>query len=146
MLAMGYSCVPIEPGTKRPGPVAWQAEYDESMWLVRYAGYFIGVRTGYSNLVAVDLDALQQQLAQDLLATVVVGVFGPTPLMRIGRAPKCLLLYRTDGSITQKLTNKDTSESCSRSWRVVSSLWRSHDTLTPGSPTYGPISRRWKSG
>lgn len=65
-------------------------EDDLARWYAMGAG--VGIRTG-ATLVAVDIDTLEQDLAEDIANTAYV-VLGTTA-MRVGRWPKRLLLYRT---------------------------------------------------
>src|SRR5258708_721138 len=110
LLSMGFSPVPIKPDTKRSAVPGWPSEPDEQIWLQQYGVWYTGIRTGYNNIVAIDLDVVDEQLARDLL-DLAIRSFGPTPLVRIGRAPKSLLVYRTNGSIGKKVTYSDSTNS-----------------------------------
>ena len=48
---------------------------------------------GSGGAVAIDLDITERELAKKVLA-LALGIFGYTPLQRIGNAPKIALLYR----------------------------------------------------
>jgi Bifunctional DNA primase/polymerase, N-terminal len=54
-------------------------------------------------IVGFDIDVLDQQLV-DQVAHTIENALGPTPLSRIGRAPKTLLVYRPDRPFTKLQT------------------------------------------
>lgn len=54
-------------------------------------------------VVGVDIDVLDEELS-DQLAALAVKLLGSTPLQRIGRAPKMLLVYRVDIPMTKVQT------------------------------------------
>jgi hypothetical protein len=103
----GYAVIPIAPGVKKPG--RWQTDrwvdypewtrhcerptkgFEIDIWR-RWPGCAIGIACGYT--IAVDIDVLDaeaafaiERLARDML--------GDTPALRIGKAPKRMLIYRT---------------------------------------------------
>jgi hypothetical protein len=108
LIANGYTILPIAPGTKKPGRFqrgAW-ADYPEwnrhaarpttDVEVATWSGWpdcGIGIVAGA--VAAIDIDILTdpdlalkiEQLARDRL--------GDTPALRIGRAPKRVLVYRT---------------------------------------------------
>ena len=94
LLELGYEPLPIRPGQKRPAPGQWSTlVIDEARiagWSRQYPDHGIGLRTG--QLVAVDIDELDPDLAHRL-SHLAVQRFGAT-LMRVGRWPKRLLMYR----------------------------------------------------
>jgi hypothetical protein len=103
LLRNGYTPLPVvgpnasgkSPG-KRPGVDDWQkVEIDEAAireWEKSRCGCVnTGLRCGV--LRAVDVDVLDNDLARALHETA-LAVLGPTPLLRIGKAPKLLLCYR----------------------------------------------------
>ena len=96
LLDNGYEPIPIIPTSKKPALSRWTAvRIDEraiESWAVQYAGHSVGLRTG--RLVGVDVDVLDPDLAYRL-QTLAFDRLGET-LIRIGRFPKRLLLYRTD--------------------------------------------------
>lgn len=104
----GYAVIPIMPGTKKPGRFTHGAWCDYPGW-TRHGGRettlheveiwsawpdcAVGIACGAA--VGIDIDVMDaafaheiERLARDLL--------GDTPLLRIGRAPKRLLVYRTE--------------------------------------------------
>lgn len=104
----GYPVIPIQPGTKKPGRfqrgawgeyAGWNRHCDRATTLQevevwsQWPDCGIGIAGGA--IAAVDIDvgdaeiaAAIDQLARDRL--------GDTPALRIGRAPKRLLVYRTE--------------------------------------------------
>jgi hypothetical protein len=107
LIQNGYHILPIEPGTKRPGTFSgegwrpmsdWQRHcerptrsFEHEMW-TRWPGCAVGVAGGV--VAGIDIDVLdgdaalaQEKLARDML--------GDTPALRIGLAPKRMLIYRT---------------------------------------------------
>ena len=107
LLSLGYRVLPIQPTTKKPGRYLgadwvglndWQ-EYCKdapatgtvAMWR-NWPGCGIGVACG--NIVAIDIDVLDENVADDI-EVVIRQQLGNTPLKRVGKAPKCLLVYRT---------------------------------------------------
>lgn len=93
----GYNIVPIQVGKKAPGFDGWQRTratkplLDE--WLQhghRWSG--VGILTAYTP--AIDIDVCDDDVA-DAIEEWVRENIGPAPV-RIGRAPKRLMLFRTD--------------------------------------------------
>lgn len=106
LIAQGYRFVPIQPGTKKPGQVRSGAWCDYPQWSrharrdttaaeldlwSRWPGAGVGVLTG--EVIAIDIDVCDEQVAA-ALQELAMRQLGPTPAMRIGKAPKRLLLYR----------------------------------------------------
>lgn len=94
----GYSPLPIKPGSKRVVERDWTRfcltpVNDATMgrWLDRHADWGTGLATG--RLVGIDIDILDQDAAFEA-ETRARTVFGDTPLVRIGKAPKRALFYR----------------------------------------------------
>lgn len=110
LLDGGYRPIPIMPGTKRPG------RYDGEKWgeLARWTeinaqqvhvdlwskwpGCGIGILTG--EVVAVDIDILEPEVAI-AVGEVFLKHLGQTELLRIGKSPKALYLYRTNEPFTK---------------------------------------------
>ena len=100
----GYRIIPIMPGTKRPG------RYFEGVWgelprwteinaanthidiWTKWPGCGIGILTG--EVVAIDIDVLDEGVALKV-GEVFQNKLGQTDLIRIGKSPKALYLYRT---------------------------------------------------
>lgn len=91
----GYEPLPIVPGQKRPAVNAWTTKrIDEAQveeWARDYGQCGIGLRTGH--LVSIDIDILDPDLAHQ--ATEIVTARLGVTIMRVGRWPKRVLLYRT---------------------------------------------------
>ena len=57
------------------------------------------------DLIGVDIDVLDASLA-DRLRDMGIEMLGPTPLLRIGKAPKCLLVFRTEAPFDKVQTSE----------------------------------------
>lgn len=104
-----YPIMPVIPGEKRPGRLVngtwegyarWQQhchrptrQFEIDIWSKYPGPVSIGVACGY--IVAVDIDILDNDLSVKL-ANLAKEKLGDTPAVRIGRAPKRLLVYRTE--------------------------------------------------
>jgi len=90
--------IPLHPGQKRPSINGWQTTPPEGRTTTELNAWWHGddgvgfVMTG--QLVALDCDILDVALAQHL-ADQAERIVGRTPLVRIGRAPKWVRLYRS---------------------------------------------------
>ena len=104
----GYPVIPIWPGTKKPGRFhrgawrdypAWTRHCDRPTTLIEAETWAtwpeaaIGLACG--NLVGIDIDVLDHEMAHRL-ERLARDQLGDTPLLRIGRAPKRLLVYRAE--------------------------------------------------
>lgn len=107
LIENGYPILPIMPGTKSPGRWSegrlWQGYKDWSkhcarptksfeldIWR-RWPGCGVGIACGH--VVGVDLDLLHEEAALGIERKAIADL-GDTPCVRIGRAPKRLLVYR----------------------------------------------------
>jgi hypothetical protein len=97
LVEQGYTVVPIQAGKKAPGFDGWQksrptkAQIDD--WLKgghKWSG--VGILT--KNVPAIDIDVRDEEVALKIEAWVREHI-GDSPL-RIGRAPKRLMMFRTD--------------------------------------------------
>lgn len=104
LLDAGYRIIPIMPGTKRPGRfdgTKWGelARWNEisaqnahvDIWS-RWPGCGIGILCG--EVIAIDIDILDEEVAIKI-GNVFQEHLGATDLIRVGKAPKALYLYRT---------------------------------------------------
>ena len=93
LVQRGYNVIPIDAGQKRPTFANWQ---NYAATLERVAEWAargnIGVLTEHTPVV--DLDILDKQLAVEM-ESFVVGLMGDVPV-RVGRAPKRLMVFRTE--------------------------------------------------
>jgi hypothetical protein len=99
LLDNGYHPLAIERGTKKCSILGWSrwcatapTVQDVHAWAldpVKFAG--VGIAAG--GVVAIDIDLLDQAEA-DRLEALARERFGDTPLRRVGKAPKRLLVYR----------------------------------------------------
>jgi len=101
----GYRVIPIMPGTKRPGRWDGGKWGELSRWndidaqlahidiWATWPGCGIGILAG--EVVAIDIDILEQDVAVQV-GQVFSNILGQTDMIRIGKAPKALYLYRTN--------------------------------------------------
>ncbi|GAB4119030.1 MAG: bifunctional DNA primase/polymerase [Rhodothalassiaceae bacterium] len=104
----GYAVIPILPGTKKPGRFhrgvwrdypGWTRHGDRPTTLneveiwAKWPDCAIGIASG--SVVAIDIDILDGDLAIRL-ECLARDMLGDTPLLRIGKAPKRLLVYRSE--------------------------------------------------
>lgn len=93
----GYDIIPIKRGQKAPALWDWSTVTVDKQavdkWIVSKASCGIGLRTRM--FPAIDIDVLDAELADQVEAACasIIG-FPPYPLVRVGRAPKRLLLCR----------------------------------------------------
>jgi hypothetical protein len=96
LLDQGYEPVPIIPRSKRVAANTWtKLKIDEAQvnaWRRVFGACGVGLRAGH--LVAIDIDILDPDRAH-AATEIAIARLGPT-IMRVGRWPKRLLLYRTD--------------------------------------------------
>lgn len=93
----GYTIVPIQPGKKAPGFDGWQkarASKEQIREWVNHGHRQSGIGVLTKNTPAIDLDIRDEGLSR-MFADRARALIGKMP-MRIGRAPKALLLARTD--------------------------------------------------
>lgn len=98
----GYHPLPILAGEKRPAPASWQhvchrppSPRTVEQWGRRWPNAGTGAACGL--IVAIDIDRLDDAAAKDAERQA-RSMLGDTPLLRIGRAPKRVLLYRAAGA------------------------------------------------
>lgn len=97
LLNNGYNITPIRKGGKRPAIKDWESNEADSKLLKRWlkSGFGengIGIVTG--KVIAVDIDVLDEGIAKELEDWCHMNI-GMAPV-RVGQAPKRLLVYRTD--------------------------------------------------
>lgn len=107
LLAQGYTVVPIQQGKKAPGFDGWQKSKATTAQLASWLedGYKrsgVGILTKYTP--GVDIDVRDEKVALEM-ETWCREHLGDAPL-RIGEAPKRLLLYRTDEPFRKLTSNK----------------------------------------
>lgn len=106
----GYRIIPIMPGTKRPGRFDGNTWGELARWTEvnaqqihvdlwsKWTGAGIGILCG--EVVAIDIDVLEPEIAVQV-GKVFEKHLGQSELMRIGKAPKALYLYRTAEPFTK---------------------------------------------
>ena len=103
----GFAILPIQPGTKKPGMYRNQAWHDYPQWSrhcerdttdheVSIWGDWpeagIGIAAG--RVIGIDIDVLHSEPLAQQIEALARRLLGDTPAIRIGRAPKRLLVYR----------------------------------------------------
>ena len=99
----GYRIVPIMPGTKAPGEwngerwkpmTGWRrpaTEFDIGLWQ-QWPDAGVGIVTGH--VIGIDIDLLDEE-ASHACREIFLKMLGHTSVIRVGRMPKVLLVYRT---------------------------------------------------
>ncbi|MHA3914110.1 bifunctional DNA primase/polymerase [Halovulum sp. GXIMD14793] len=103
--ANGYSVIGLQPGSKTPLlHTPWQnfcwnrSDMSEIEWIAQSnpnAG--VGLACG-SHTMAFDIDVADEDAAQTV-REMVEDICGPTPLIRVGQAPKLAMIYRSASPI-----------------------------------------------
>ncbi|WP_132255336.1 bifunctional DNA primase/polymerase [Methylobacterium segetis] len=104
VLANGYSVIPLATGDKRPVIAEWQRFCQQPAskaaaedWARNNPAAGIGLACG-SAVIGIDIDILDGAQA-DLIEGLARKHLGDTPLVRIGMAPKRMLIYRPSGPV-----------------------------------------------
>jgi hypothetical protein len=107
LVDLGYNILPIRPGTKYPGNFTqgewrpysgWQKHGIRPTTLIEAASWSrwpdcaIGIATG--NVVAIDIDIVEDAAIALAVEALAREMLGDSPCLRIGMAPKRLLVYR----------------------------------------------------
>lgn len=97
--ANGYTPIPVRPGTKVSRLARWQflcarslAPSELQHFLAKYPNDSVALACGA--IIAIDIDSLDETRAA-FLQEVAEEILGPTPLHRVGRHPKRMLIYRS---------------------------------------------------
>jgi hypothetical protein len=103
----GYRPVPIYNRQKRPRGTNWRADavHNPPLWAGQAPedeALSTGIATG--EVVAIDIDVSHQTLV-DQLVHMVETLLGVTPLVRLGRVPKTLMVYRCAVPFTKLSTD-----------------------------------------
>lgn len=103
----GFAILPIQPGTKKPGMYRGQAWHDYPKWSrhcerdttdnevdiwAEWPQAGIGVAAG--RVIGIDIDVLHSEALALQIEGLAKRLLGDTPAVRIGNAPKRLLVYR----------------------------------------------------
>lgn len=103
----GFPILPIQPGTKKPGTYRSRAWHDYPDWTrhcerdttdnevsvwADWPEAGIGIAAG--RVIGIDIDVVQPESLALEIEALAKRVLGDTPAVRIGRAPKRLLVYR----------------------------------------------------
>ena len=100
---LGWSPIPVVPGHKRPAIKSWSHycaelpfEHEVISMSINYPDHSIGLCCGAaSGIWALDLDA-DDALDAARIGTLADKFLGTTPLVRVGRPPRSLRVYRSD--------------------------------------------------
>lgn len=107
LLDAGYDIVPLKPGEKHPNLKNWtqldpRAEIDH--WLDGpMQNWGVGIRT--RNNPGIDIDCDDPDVVRDIYKAI-TGIIGPCRAYRIGRAPRILILCRTDEPFSKLRSQK----------------------------------------
>lgn len=96
LLSNGYQPIPIKPKNKRPAVPDWSAEVTPTKvtaWQAAYPQCGVGLLT--ANTPAIDIDVLDEAMSDRIEALCLRHLDG-SELIRTGKAPKRLILCRTD--------------------------------------------------
>lgn len=108
LVSAGYRIVPIRTGHKAPAVSDWQNSHaDEAQveeWIQKYPNAGVGVIT--ENTPAIDIDCLDKDVSYKLIKWVENNL-GKAPV-RIGKKPKALLVFRSEGPFTKIRSNEYT--------------------------------------
>lgn len=132
----GYHPIPIEPHAKKPAVPGWSEAASAATlegWVRDYPDCGVGLLCG--RIVAIDIDVLDYEAAARLEA-LATAILGPTPLWRIGQAPKRLALYRPSANPSNRAPTSSGS-AASTYWRRAGSSSPSVSTRSRSSPTDG---------
>ncbi len=104
----GYNIVPIPPKSKAPDYDGWQktraTQKTLTDWVADGMGHFgIGILTKHTP--AIDLDISDEKVLKKVLDWIEFNITD-TPFIRVGRAPRALLLFRTDEPFRKMKTGK----------------------------------------
>jgi len=99
----GYAPIPLTPGTKKPSISKWTTKNfrDENVirhHIANYATHQVGLILG--DVIAIDIDCLDESIAEKV-QEICIGRLGESPI-RVGRAPKRMLFYRSEGEQIRK--------------------------------------------
>lgn len=107
LIELGYPIIPIKPGTKAPQMDGWTkvraTAAQHSRWLKDgYGAFGIGIIT--EHFPAIDIDTLDAGLADDMINWCDENLaYAP---IRVGRAPKTLLPFRTDEPFNKRFSSE----------------------------------------
>ncbi len=101
LTAQGYDITPLD--GKKPILPGWQKRPDTAKNYKRYSKAGIGVVLGGKhNIIAVDIDVLDEAAAKQIKA-LAVDILGQAP-ERIGKSPKTMLIYTSSAAMTKQRT------------------------------------------
>lgn len=94
LMARGYLVIPIKHKDKRPALSAWQNMRLGPPDIPKYQSYGVGLLCGVGSfpICAIDIDSVEPDFVEDVIEWCETH-FGPARV-RIGQAPKTLLVYR----------------------------------------------------
>ena len=109
LIDRGYAILPIQPASKKPGMYRLGAWHDYPKWSrhcerdtteneVDIWGDWpeAGVGIAAGRVIGIDIDVLQSKEVAEQIEGLARRMLGDTPAIRIGHAPKRLLVYRAD--------------------------------------------------
>jgi hypothetical protein len=144
----GFRPVPIYSRQKRPRGVDWRTDAfrDPPLWADHEPedeALSTGIATGET--LGIDVDVLVQALVDQIVHRV-ERVYGITPLVRIGFAPKTLLVFRCVGPKFAKLTTGDFTLSADGSKAHVEILADGQQFVADGVHPDTGLDYQWNGG
>lgn len=105
LCAKGWrAIIPLVPNHKRPAISEWErfnveppSEQAINNWRKYFENSGVGLCAGPDGIIGVDLDFLDPQTAKTAWE-ITLSILGPTPLIRVGLAPKRMAFYQFDKS------------------------------------------------
>jgi hypothetical protein len=138
----GWRPIPLNQSTKIPAEAGWDISNKQPYSLAelrQIAEFHYDAATGIAlppTNVALDIDITDEPIAAEV-TEIANSVFGKTPLIRIGLAPKSVLIYRTDGTVTG--TKPHPIEIYCGSGQVVAFGWHAKANKPYGWPNENPL-------
>lgn len=107
LIANGYNITPIKPGTKHPSLTNWtnrNAEEEIDSWLAGpMRDWGVGILTRHNP--AIDIDCEDAEVVRNIVRAI-TAITGRVRAYRIGRAPRVLLIFRTDEPFKKLASSK----------------------------------------
>lgn len=107
LIANGYDIIPLKPGSKHPTLTNWtnrNAEEEIDSWIAGpMRNWGIGVRSKCNP--AIDIDCEDAEVVRSIVRAI-TSITGRVRAYRIGRAPRVLLIFRTDEPFKKLASSK----------------------------------------
>lgn len=107
LIANGYNIIPLKPGSKHPTLTNWtnrNAEEEIDSWLAGpMRDWGVGILTRHNP--AIDIDCEDAEVVRSVVRAI-TAITGRVRTYRIGRAPRVLLIFRTDEPFKKLVSSK----------------------------------------